>query len=206
MRSELRFALVFTATCFASAYLHEIGHALLGLVQGIAVIPTPAKEYELCDVVDWRQMKGIALGGVLTSAILTAAAIFCYLWRRTGQANAFLGGMLVLPGLYTLRFILAGRGHDGLEFQEAQAALGFSPSGHSFDFVFLVLFGLGCAVMYVRNSHAMRMKSVLRIFSYSLLGVILLITVQVANNALFDRHFPRTRTVNVPVGLESETR
>ena len=47
MRSTVRYPLVFAGAAVAGVYLHEIGHAVAGWAQGIAVIPTPAKEYIL---------------------------------------------------------------------------------------------------------------------------------------------------------------
>lgn len=47
MKATIRHALVFTGTVVAGVYLHEIGHAVAGWIQGIAVVPTPAKEFVL---------------------------------------------------------------------------------------------------------------------------------------------------------------
>ena len=37
MRASVRYALVFTRSTIAGVYLHEIGHAVAGLMQGIAI-------------------------------------------------------------------------------------------------------------------------------------------------------------------------
>ncbi len=206
MKSELRLALLFAAVSIAGMYLHEIGHALFGLAQGVVVVPTPAKEYELQAELEWRQMTWIALGGVLVSAVLAGGTILWYVSRRAEFAEPILAGILVVPGLYSLRFMLTGRGHDGLEFQEAQSALGFNPSGHAFDVIFLVLFGLGCTAMALRHLHKFNRKTLFRVLGYGIVGVFLLVAVQVANNALFDQRFPKTRTLHVPPGLEREAR
>ncbi len=47
MKTEIRFVLVFAAACLAGVYVHELGHGVAGWLQGIAVVPTPAKEYVL---------------------------------------------------------------------------------------------------------------------------------------------------------------
>jgi hypothetical protein len=44
-------------------------------------------------------------------------------WRLKSR---LFSGALTAPGFYSLRFVLAGRGHDATEFQEAQVALGLS--------------------------------------------------------------------------------
>lgn len=41
MKATIRYALVFTGAAVAGVYLHEIGHAVAGWIQGIAVVPTP---------------------------------------------------------------------------------------------------------------------------------------------------------------------
>ena len=51
MKDDLRFALIFAGVCIAGVYVHEIGPAVAGWVQGIPVVPTPAKEYVLQDQV-----------------------------------------------------------------------------------------------------------------------------------------------------------
>lgn len=76
------------------------------------------------------------------------------LWYRRHlqpEADAVLAGVLLIPGFYTVRFLLVGRGHDGLEWQEAQSALGINPSGHAIDIMFLVLSVAGCVAFAVRR-------------------------------------------------------
>jgi len=42
MKLSIRYMLLFSATVIAGAYLHEIGHAVAGWVNGVAIVPTPA--------------------------------------------------------------------------------------------------------------------------------------------------------------------
>jgi hypothetical protein len=44
MRPRLRFFLIFAGVAIGGAFVHELGHAVGGWVQGIPVVLTPAKE------------------------------------------------------------------------------------------------------------------------------------------------------------------
>lgn len=183
-------------------FLHEVGHAIFGFAQGIPVVPTPAKEYVLRSEVEWRQEIWIALGGVLATAIVTAGTMLWYRRQLQPEADAVLAGVLLIPGFYTVRFLLVGRGHDRLEWQEAQSALGINPSGHAIDIMFLVLFVAGCVAFAVRRWNSLRWRSPFGALGIALGGLVLMIVVQVGNNAIFDRRFPKTRTLHVPAGIE----
>ena len=77
-KSRIRFLLIFAAACVVATYLHEIGHAVFGWAQGIAVFPTPGKEYVLRSEVEWRQEIWIALGGVLATILVTVGTTIWY--------------------------------------------------------------------------------------------------------------------------------
>ena len=47
MKPNTRYLLFFAAATIVGVYLHELGHAVAGWIQSIAVLPTPAKEYIL---------------------------------------------------------------------------------------------------------------------------------------------------------------
>lgn len=204
MKSQLRFTLVFLAACIGSMLFHEIGHAIFGWFQGIPVLPTPAKEYILQSQVDWHQRTWISLGGVLASVLVVSGSLLCYVLRRSLTGAAILAGCLIIPGVYTLRFLLEGRGHDATEWQEAQTALGASPSGHSLDLVFLVLLFAGCASLAWFRDVSLSWRSLLKSAGLALLGLAIIIIVQVGNDAVFDKHFPKTRTLNVPAEIKSD--
>ncbi len=201
MKSRARFLLIFVASCVGATYLHELGHALFGWVQGIAVVPTPAKEYVLRPEVEWQQEIWIALGGVFATVMVTAAATIWYWWRPSPTRAGTLSGVLVGPGFYTLRFLLIGRGHDGMEWQEAQAALTLSPSGHVVDWILVALFVTGCAALVVQKGIPIRWRSLALVPGVALLGIVVLLALQVGNNAVFDRHFPKTTVLNLPAGV-----
>ena len=115
MKLSIRYMLIFSGALIAGVYLHEVGHAVAGWVEGVAVIPTPAKEYVLQSQLDWSKDIWIALGGVIGSTVAALAA-GVYFWRKPCSDNeVILAGALVPVGLYTLRFLLVGRGHDETE-------------------------------------------------------------------------------------------
>ena len=203
MKNRFRFALTFAGVCIAGVYLHEIGHAVAGWVQGIAIVPTPAKEYTLQDQVEWSQQIWISLGGVAGTALLVLGTLAWYVRDQRPVADAVLAGVLLPPCAYTVRFLMIGRGHDGLEWQEAQSALGMDPTGHAVDILFLCLFFAGAGIWLVRRHSTLRLSSFGRAAALMLGGIVLLVVLQVGNNALFDPFFAETTTVNVPAGLES---
>jgi hypothetical protein len=131
--------LFFAGAIVASIFIHELGHCTVAWLHGYPAIPTPAKEYILKPLPEGVQNQ-MALGGIIGSVVALVAAVL-WLHRCTSpMTSALLAGAITPPGFYTLRFILAGRGHDATEFQEAQAALGLSYSGHAADWLFVSLF------------------------------------------------------------------
>jgi len=200
MSQRLRFGLRYAGVAIAAAFVHEIGHALFGWLQGIPILPTPAKEYILQPAVDWHQKIWISLGGVLATALLVWGTVIWYARKQHPPDDAVLAGVLLVPFLYTLRFLLAGRGHDGSEWQEAQSALGANPAGHAVDVLFLCLLLAGITAWIIRSRASLRVASIGKVAGVALLGTVLLVFLQVANNALFDRFFPKVATLNVPTG------
>jgi hypothetical protein len=201
MKLSIRYILLFSATVIAGVYLHEIGHAVAGWVNGVAIVPTPAKEYVLQSQLDWSKEIWIALGGVIGTTVAALAAAL-YFWRQPrSDREAILAGAFLPIGVYTLRFLLVGRGHDAMEWQAAQAALGLPPAGHAIDLFFLFLLFAGLGVWGIRLHP--RLSSVLRIVSMAIIGIILLVGLQAGNNSVFDRVFPRGTVVNIPLGLDA---
>ena len=191
MKLSLRYILLFSATVIAAVYLHEIGHAVVGWVNGVAIIPTPAKEYILRSQLDWSKEIWIALGGVIGTTVAALAAAL-YFWRKPcSDREAILAGAFLPLALYTLRFLLVGRGHDGTEWQAAQAALGLPPAGRAIDFFFLSLLIAGLGVWAIRLHP--RLSSVLRLVTMAIIGITLLVVLQAGNNAVFDRRSRSSR-------------
>jgi hypothetical protein len=149
----------------------------------------------------WNQEIWIALGGIVGTTLAVVGATLYFLQERRPVAEAVLFGALIPPCLYTIRFLLVGRGHDGSEWQAAQTVLGLAPAGHGIDVFFLCLSLAGIIVWGSRLRFPLR-YSLLRLAGLAMAGVILLIALQVGNNSLFDRFFPTTRVVNAPSGLD----
>jgi hypothetical protein len=200
MKRVIRYMFIFLGALIAGVYLHEVGHAVAGWVEGVAVVPTPAKEYVLQSQLDWSKYVWVALGGVIgtTVAVLAAGAHFSR--KPCFDREAILAGSLVPVGLYALRFLLVGRGHDDTEWQAAQTALGLAAAGHAIDVFFLCLFIVGVIVWGVRLRP--RWSSLLRLVPLAVGGTVLLVALQLGNNAVFDRMFPVVTVVNVPAGLD----
>jgi hypothetical protein len=100
MKLSLRYMLLFSASLIAGVYLHEIGHAVAGWVNGVVVVPTPAKEYILQSQLDWSKEVWIALGGVIGTTVAALAAAF-YLWPQpSSDREAVLAGAFLPVGVY----------------------------------------------------------------------------------------------------------
>ena len=203
LRRSVWCALLFAAVCIGGVFLHELGHAVGGWLQGIAVVPTPAKEYILRAQVDWQEMTWIALGGVAATTLVVVGSIGWYLRQRNQVADVVLAGVLVPPLAYTVRFLLVGRGHDGVEWQAAQAAIGVAPSGHALDVLFACLFLAGGTAWIVRRHSSLRLLSLVKAVGLMFFGIVLLVVIQVTNNLAFDRFFPSTQTLNQPSTLDA---
>lgn len=204
MKLSIRYMLIFSGAVIAGVYLHEVGHAAFGWLEGVAVFPTPAKEYVLQAQLDWSKYTWVALGGVVGTTVAALAAVVYFGCNPSLDSEAILAGALVPPGVYTLFFLLAGRGH-GREWQAAQTALGLLPAGHAIDVFFLCLLIAGILVWGLRGveeSRAPKLWSLLRLVTLGICGTLLLVVLQVGNNAVFDRVFPVVKVLNVPTGLD----
>lgn len=177
---------VYFLTVFLTIYFHEIGHCIPAWANGIKAIPTPAKEYISETISDGLQQQ-VSLGGVLGTLLISIFGLILYLAKHFKYNSAVLAGAIAMPAMYTFRFILAGRGHDANEFQEAQAALGAAYSGHLTDWVFLFLFLAGVAVWIIKSQPKPRIAG--RLAIGFVVTVIFVIVLQVVNNTLFDPVF-----------------
>ena len=184
--SELKIWSIYFLTIFLAIYIHEIGHCIPAWIEGVRAIPTPAKEYIL-DEISQNLQQRISLAGIIGTILFTIVIYVFYLIKSVKYSSAILAGAIAMPAAYTLRFLLAGRGHDATEFQEAQSAIGLSYSGHSLDWIFLSLTIIGILVWIVKS------KPNIKIIGRLLIGVILtlifVIGLQVFNNAIFDPIF-----------------
>lgn len=177
--------IAFIAAIAAAFFVHEIGHCVVAWFHGYPAIPTPLKEY-LLKPVPVAIQQHVALGGIVGSVVaLLAGALFVS--HRPGDViSAAFAGALAVPGFYTLRFILAGRGHDATEFQEAQATLGLSYAGHALDWFFLALFGLAAAFWFWRSRAPATLRLAGRLALGALVALTAVVLLQSANNAVFD--------------------
>jgi membrane-bound metal-dependent hydrolase YbcI (DUF457 family) len=125
-------------------------------------------------------------GGILGSVAALVAAGFWLHRRPSTASSALLAGAMTVPGAYTLRFLLEGRGHDGTEFQEAQAALGLSYPGHAIDRLFYGLFAVAAVFWVWRTRARPTLWLVCRLLVGAVAAVAAIVLLQSVNNAVFD--------------------
>ena len=180
IKKELKIWVVYFGIVLLSVFIHELGHSIMSWIHGYMSVPTPAKEYAL-EIIPAHIQTYISLGGILGNLLFALGVFFLYLNSNFKYNSAILAGAIASPGIYTVRFILQGRGHDETEFQEAQSALGLSYSGHFLDWLFLVLFLAGILIWYFRSKP--NYGILLRLALGFMLTFIFLIGLQKLNNA-----------------------
>jgi hypothetical protein len=185
-RAELKIWLIYFMTILFSTYIHEIGHCIPAWINGYRAIPTPAKEY-ISITIPFGLKQYISLGGIIGTVMVAIIILILYSVNPYNFNSALLAGAIATPGFYTLRFILAGRGHDATEFQEAQSALGLNYSGHSLDWIFLLIFSIGVIIWVIKLKPSY--KVIGRIFIGFVLTLIFIVGLQSINNAIFDPIF-----------------
>lgn len=187
VKYEVKNWAVFLLVVLASFFFHELGHCIVAWCYGIKAVPTPAKEYILSTNIPTAVDKYIALGGITGTVIFTLAGMCYFIVSNRPFKGAVLAGAITTPGVYTLLFILKGRGHDTTEFQDAQAAIGLSYNGHFIDWISVVLFVTGAAIWLAIAKPSW--KVVPRIIVGVLVAFIFAASVQTINNAIFDPVF-----------------
>ena len=185
-KSELKTWTIFFATILITVFMHELGHCVPAWINGYGSIPTPAKSYPADNIPDGLSMI-ITAAGPLCTVIIALTVLFFYIRKRFEYDSAILAGALVSPAMYTFRFILQGRGHDSTEFQETQAVLGFSYSGHSLDWIFAAITLTGIIVWLIKSKPRYKISG--RLIIGSVLTFIFFVALQGINNAIFDPIF-----------------
>jgi len=186
IKLELKTWTIYFVTIILSVYAHELGHCAYAWFHGYKAIPTPAKSY-IIDDFPQNLNQNFSLSGILGSLLFVFAAFLFYYFRNNKISSTILAAAIVAPGIYTIRFILKGRGHDATEFQEAQAALGFNYGGHSLDWLFLLLFLLGVIMWIIKSQPTFKILG--RLIFGAVLTFIFFIALQDINNMVFDPMF-----------------
>jgi len=186
LRTELKIWSVYFLTVLISIYFHEIGHCIPAWIEGVSAIPTLAKEY-IMEEIPYTLKQNISLGGLIATVLFSLIIILWYLLKSSKYGSAILAGAIAVPGLYTLRFLLVGRGHDATEFQEVQSALGLNYSGHSLDWILLILTLVGVAAWIFKSKPGY--KIIVRLLIGLILTMIIIGGLQELNNAIFDPIF-----------------
>lgn len=203
-RAIASFTAIFLAALIAACVIHEFGHAVAAWVQGIASIPTPLKAYVISHGIRWEQEAWILFGGVAGSILCSGCALVWYGIRTRKQGEAILAGILAVPVVYSIRFLLVGRGHDGVEWQGAQTVIGVSPTGHLVDYVFLFVVFAGIVAWVVRRRSDLHLLSFAKLAVLIVFAFVALALLQNLNNHLFDRYLedPQSDAVDRPGGLD----
>ena len=186
LKKDSKIWVLYFLVIFCSAFLHEIGHCIPAWLNGYKAIPTPAMEY-ISDEIPLGLKQYVALGGVLVTIFLAIIAMLLYIFYNRKTSALILAGVLAIPGIYSLRFIILGRGHDATEFQEAQSALGFAYSGHFLDWIFLSVFIIGTLAWIIKSKPGYKITG--RLLVGAILTIIFIVGLQEINNAVFDPLF-----------------
>lgn len=177
---------IYFATILFANFFHELGHCIPAWTHGFSAIPTPAKEYSFGSL-PLALTKYVSLGGIINSAIFSLSITLYFLKSSFRYSSALLAGALAMPSIYTLRFVLLGRGHDATEFQEAQSALGFNYSGHFVDWLFLSLLILGTTAWLIKSKPSIKILG--RLLIGAVLSIAFIVLLQKLNNSIFDPLF-----------------
>lgn len=186
IKLELKSWVIYFVTIILSVYAHELGHCGYAWLHGYKAIPTPAKSY-IIDDIPQNLLQYFSLAGIIGSLFFVFAVFLFYNIKNHTFNSAILAAAIVAPGMYTIRFILKGRGHDATEFQDAQSALGLNYGGHSLDWFFLLLFLTG-VIMWITKSKP-TFKILGKLFIGAILTFIFFILLQDVNNIVFDPLF-----------------
>lgn len=137
--AELKSWSIYFLTTMLGIWIHEIGHCIPAWLNGIAAFPSPANEYILQPVSnDLNQY--ISLGGYIGTLFFNIIVLLVFLFTNFRFKSEMYAGATAIIGMYCSLILFNGRGHGGHEFQEAQAAMGYTYSGHSMDVFVIVLF------------------------------------------------------------------
>lgn len=185
-KSELKTWTIFFATILITVFIHELGHCIPAWINGYGSIPTPAKTYPSDNIPDSLGLF-ISAAGPICTVLIALTVLFFYFKNRFKYDSAILAGALVSPAMYTVRFILQGRGHDSTEFQETQSVMGLSYSGHSLDWIFAVISLMGIIVWLIKSKPSY--KIIGRLIIGFVLTFIFFVALQDINNAIFDPIF-----------------
>jgi hypothetical protein len=186
IKPELKSWIIYFVTIIVSVYVHELGHSAYAWFHGYKAVPTPAKSYIPDDFPPHLYLY-FSLSGIIASLLFVVAAFLFYNTSNNKFNSAILAAAIVAPGMYTIRFLLKGRGHDATEFQEAQSALGLHYEGHTLDWLFLLLFLSGIIMWLIKSKPAFKILGKLLIGT--VLTFIFFIALQDLNNFVFDPLF-----------------
>jgi hypothetical protein len=167
-------------------WIHETGHCVPAWLHGYPAFPSPANEYILHPVTSGTNQV-ISLGGYIGTVLFVLLATLVFLSTNFKYRSELYAGATAIIGMYCALVMINGRGHGGHEFQEAQAAMGFSYAGHSMDVFVITLFLVMSAFWFARNRPDGR--TWLKILAGSVITFFFCIALEKLNNFIFDPVF-----------------
>jgi len=183
---EIKHWAVYFLSAMAAVFIHETGHCVPAWLQGFPAVPTLGMEYILHPVTV-EQNQWISLGGYIGTALFIMVALIIFLFTDYKYNSALYAGAVAISGMYSVLFFINGRGHGGHEFQEAQAALGFSYSGHSLDVFFLTIFTFLASIGFLKTKPGY--KIIWKLLIGAVLTFFFFIALEWINNSIFDPFF-----------------
>jgi hypothetical protein len=189
---ELKSWSFYFLSAITGIWIHETGHCIPAWLNGIAAFPSPANEYILQPVsIDLNQT--ISLGGYIGTIIFIILVLNVFLFTDFRFRSELYAGATAIIGMYVSLIFFNGRGHGGHEFQEAQAAMGFSYNGHGMDVLVVSLFITLIAVWFFTNKP--KPAIIWRLLIGAILTFFFFIFYEHINNLVFDPVF-KSRSIS----------
>jgi hypothetical protein len=184
--SELKSWSVYFLTAMAGIWIHEIGHCIPAWLNGIPAFPSPANEYILHPV-STELNQCISLGGYVGTLLFIIIALLVFLLTNFRYKTEIYAGATAIIGMYCILILFNGRGHGGHEFQEAQAAMGYTYSGHSMDVIVVVLLIFLASIWFLYKKP--KINIIWRLLTGAIITFFFFIFYEWINNLIFDPFF-----------------
>ena len=175
-------------------WIHEIGHCIPAWVHGYAAFPSPANEYILHPVSGGLNQYISLFGYVGTVSFVIITTLVFLLTNFRFKSEMYAGATAII-GMYCSLILFNGRGHGGHEVQEAQAAIGFTYSGHSMD-VFIIALFISLSLIWFFYKKP-KFKIIWRLLIGAIITFLFFILYEWSNNLIFDPIFKSQAIIRI---------